>query len=305
MKIHGGVGENCSRKNSKLGSSDQYDTVTDKEKNFPKGTADDTEYEKLWKHERLHFQEYMCVQAGFGSPTLLQRAPVLHSNLQSYISSRRTVPKKSQGSASASKSPYSTAHTSLASAHTEHQYFPSKESRRIMSQRRSGERRAGGSSRSVELCYDDYTLGHLSFSEIAGDLNSEFIALVFFQLYSMLFYSAVYRTHTVTYIAFISFCTSSVTPQWHPVSSHCHNHPHHYHNHRHHHHTNRYHRHYSYYHCYYNHLNHHHNYYCCCCYHNYQPSLWAPHCRATASILSPQGKTHPLGTDPAYSPLSC
>jgi hypothetical protein len=182
MKIHGGAGENDTRKNSKLRSRDQYDTVTDIEKNSPKWTADDTENEKLWKHERLQFQEYERVRAGFGSPTLLQRAPVLHSNLQSYISSRRTVPKKSPGSASASKIPSSTAHTSLSSAHKEHQYFPSKESRRITSQRRSKERRAGGSSRSTELCYDDYTLGHLSFSEIAGDLNFHFIALALFQL---------------------------------------------------------------------------------------------------------------------------
>jgi hypothetical protein len=186
MKIQGGAGENDSRKNSNLRPSDQYDTVTDKEKNSPKGTEDDTENEKLWKHERLQFQEYERVRAGFGSPTLLQRAPVLHSNLQSYISSRRTVPKKSPGSASASasasKNPYSTAHTSLLSAHTEHQYFPSKESRRITNQRRSKERRAGGSSRSTELCYDDYTLGHLSFSEIAGDVNTHFIALALFQL---------------------------------------------------------------------------------------------------------------------------
>ena len=184
MKIQGGAGENDSRINSKLRSSDQYDTVTDKEKNSPKGTADDTENEKLWRHERLQFQEYERVRAGFGSPTLLQRAPVLHSNRQSYISSRRTVPKKSPGSASASatKTPYSTAHTSLSSAHTEHQYFPSKESRRITSQRRSKERRAGGSNRSTELCYDDYTLGHLSFSEIAGDVSTHFIVLALFQL---------------------------------------------------------------------------------------------------------------------------
>jgi hypothetical protein len=178
MKIQGGAAANNSRQSSRLRSSDQCDTVTDKEKNSPKGAADDTENDKLWKHERLQFQEYERVRAGFGSPTLLQRAPVLHSNLQSYISSRRTVPKKGPGSAS--KSPYSTAHTSLASAHTEHQYFPSKESRRIASQRRSRERRGGGSSRSVELCYDDYTLGHLSFSEIAGYLNSHFIALALF-----------------------------------------------------------------------------------------------------------------------------
>ena len=137
----------------------------------------------MWRHERLQFYDDERVRSVYGSPTLLQRAPVLHSNLQSYISSRRMIPNKIF--VNATKSPYKSTHTSIPSTHTE------KESRRMTTQRRSRDRKREEINESVQLCYDDYNLGHLSFSEIAGNFHIIPILLPFTLLSSTLafFYS--------------------------------------------------------------------------------------------------------------------
>ena len=163
MKIQGDTSSNTNNprkgpmSRSGSGSGDQNRITSSGLKiGQPMGDLKDAENEKLWRHERLQFYDDERVKSVYGSPTLLQRAPVLHSNLQSYISSRRMVPN-------ASKSPSKSAHTSIPSTHTE--------SRRIINQRRSKDRKREEMTKSVQLYYDDYNLGHLSFSEIAGTFH--------------------------------------------------------------------------------------------------------------------------------------
>ena len=171
MKIQGGGASAnnprkgaMSRSGSGSGSGDQYRVTSSGMKiGQPIGDSKDAENEKLWRHERLQFYDDERVRSVYGSPTLLQRAPVLHSNLQSYISSRNMIPNKSY--VNVSKSPYKSIHTSIPSTHTH------TESRRMTSQRRSRDRKRDEINDSVQLCYDDYNLGHLSFSEIAGKFH--------------------------------------------------------------------------------------------------------------------------------------
>lgn len=162
MKIQGGASTNTTNprkgpmSRTGSGSGDQYRmTYSGLKIGQPIGDSKDAENEKLWRHERLQFYDDERVRSVYGSPTLLQRAPVLHSNLQSYISSRRMIPN-------ASKSPHKSTHTSIPSTHTE--------SRRIMNQR-SRDKKREENTKSVQLYYDDYSLGHLSFSEIAGNFH--------------------------------------------------------------------------------------------------------------------------------------
>ena len=119
MKIQGsGESTNNPRKSTKTRSNDPYGLINEKVKGYSKRDAEEAENENQWRHERLQFQEDERMRAAYGSPTLLQRAPVLHSNLQSYISSRRMIPKKSP--TSVYKSPYEITDTSVPSAHTCH-----------------------------------------------------------------------------------------------------------------------------------------------------------------------------------------
>ena len=61
----------------------------------------------------------------------------------------------------------------------------------MTTQRRSRDRKREEINESVQLCYDDYNLGHLSFSEIAGNFHIIPILLPFTLLSSTLafFYS--------------------------------------------------------------------------------------------------------------------